>query len=31
MKKAERETIAIHNKEMNPNLARKIIQKHGLE
>lgn len=30
-KNGERETIAIHNKEMNPNLARKIIQKHGLE
>ena len=30
-KDGKRETLAIHNKEMNPNLAKKIIEKHGLE
>ena len=30
-KDGKRETLAIHNKEMNPNLAKKIIEKYRLE
>lgn len=30
-KDGKRETIAVHNKEINPNLANKIIQKHDLK
>ncbi|AVM68161.1 toxin HicA [Lachnospiraceae bacterium oral taxon 500] len=30
-KDGKRETIAIHNKEMNPVLARKIIDRNGLK
>lgn len=29
-KDGKRETLAIHNKEMNPNLAQKIISKNNL-
>lgn len=30
-KDGQRETIAVHSKEINPNLAKKLIQKHGLK
>ena len=30
-KDGKRETIAVHNKDMNPHLLKKIIEKHNLE
>ena len=30
-KDGERETIAVHNKDMNPHLLKEIIEKHNLE
>ena len=29
-KDGQREPIAVHSKEINPNLAKKIIEKHNL-
>nr|DAX81383.1 MAG TPA: hypothetical protein [Caudoviricetes sp.] len=30
-KDGKRETIAVHSDEINPNLAKKIIEKHNLK
>lgn len=30
-KDGKRETIAVHGKEINPNLAKKIIEENGLK